>query len=247
LLLDPARAPGTEDLAKCLCFRERTDDTTQFAFGKLANIISSNLNNLHKLIQGCKADNIHLVEVRRKLEKDLQIKSHALGLDKGAVESNETQMPTPYYAPPSTVGFPMTMGSWVKQTQDVISDAERCMQNAERMRHLSQLRMDEYLTAEHKSVKYLRVELRRNVMATQGLMSVLSSNIEETLKKQEAVENTTVELEAGLNKKYPSMDLAKHRFTHRTYEGRDSGTAQMGSVGDHVHQSLRDEYNYLVH
>ena len=45
-------------------YRERTDDTTQYSFAKLTNVITQNINSLKKVIQGLQADCIQLVEVR---------------------------------------------------------------------------------------------------------------------------------------------------------------------------------------
>lgn len=102
----------------------------------------------------------NVVCFQRKLEKDMQEKSYALGLDTEAVQASEDRAPTPFYVPPSTVGVPMTMGSWVKATEENCLLADRCIQNGERMRHLSNIKMQEHKAAEHKAVKAALLELR---------------------------------------------------------------------------------------
>jgi len=225
--------------------RERTDDTTQYSFAKMSNVVSMNINNVKKLILGCRADTIKLVEVRRKLEKDMQEKSYALGLDTEAVQASEDRAPTPFYVPPSTVGVPMTMGSWVKATEENCLLADRCIQNGERMRHLSNIKMQEHKAAEHKAVKAALLELRNNKAATEKLSKELQKCISETEEKIKAGEGTHSELQEALTAKYPSMDLTKHRFTHRVYGTPADNRPEKELMGDFVHQSLRDEYTYL--
>lgn len=53
--------------------------------------------------------------------------------------------------------------------------------------------------------------------ATDGLIQGLEETIKATASKVEETEATVGELEAALQDKYPNMELAKHRFTARTY------------------------------
>jgi hypothetical protein len=53
--------------------------------------------------------------------------------------------------------------------------------------------------------------------ATDGLIQGLEETIKATVSKVEETEATVGELEAALQDKYPNMELAKHRFTARTY------------------------------
>jgi hypothetical protein len=58
---------------------------------------------------------------------------------------------------------------------------------------------------------------RKNMKATDGLIQGLEETIHATVSKVEETEAIVGELEAALQDKYPNMELAKHRFTARTY------------------------------
>ena len=64
----------------------------------------------------------------------------AMGLDAAAFASADGAA-TPYYAPPSTVGTPMTMGKWVKNTDEMCAVAQRVVENGQRLRHLCALKV----------------------------------------------------------------------------------------------------------
>jgi hypothetical protein len=62
--------------------------------------------------------------LQRNIERDLSEKRLALGLDSAAFASADGAS-TPFYAPPSTVGTPMTMGKWLKNTDDMCRLAQK--------------------------------------------------------------------------------------------------------------------------
>jgi hypothetical protein len=96
---------------------------------------------------------------QRKIERDLGEKVMAIGLDASAFASADGAA-TPYYAPPSTVGTPMTMGKWVKNTHEMCALAQRVVENGQRLRHLCGLKVEEHTLSVQKVVKQVLKEIR---------------------------------------------------------------------------------------
>lgn len=225
--------------------KERTDDPAQVMFTRWTTVHHANIQSVQKLIMGCQADQKALLDAQRKIERDLGEKVMAMGLDAAAFASADGAA-TPYYAPPSTVGTPMTMGKWVKNTDEMCAVAQRVVENGQRLRHLCGLKVEEHTLSVQKVMKQVLKEIRKNMKATDGLIQGLEETIKATASKVEETEATVGELEAALQDKYPNMELAKHRFTARTYGSNPTPERpQSELMADLVHQSLRNEYNYL--
>lgn len=96
---------------------------------------------------------------QRKIERDLGEKVMAMGLDAAAFASADGAA-TPYYAPPSTVGTPMTMGKWVKNTDEMCAVAQRVVENGQRLRHLCGLKVEEHTLSVQKVMKQVLKEIR---------------------------------------------------------------------------------------
>eukprot|EP00238_Polyblepharides_amylifera_P002107 CAMPEP_0196589934 /NCGR_PEP_ID=MMETSP1081-20130531/65044_1 /TAXON_ID=36882 /ORGANISM="Pyramimonas amylifera, Strain CCMP720" /LENGTH=375 /DNA_ID=CAMNT_0041912877 /DNA_START=123 /DNA_END=1250 /DNA_ORIENTATION=+ len=221
--------------------RERTDDKTQYSLSQLGAVLQQNIGSEKELINGCRTDNQKLHAMKDILTLDLEEKTLALKLDQEAYDASEGNCPTPYYVPPKTVGH-TTMGAWIKNTELNCLSARRCIENSLRLRQLADIKMAEHRKKERTAVSNMLLELRANIAHTEDLIQKLEDCIAETQQKIADAETMASELETALNAKYPSMDLTKHRYTHRT-----TGRPAKELMGDWVHQALRDEYVLLDH
>lgn len=100
-------------------------------------------------------------------------------------------------------------------------DVLKVVENGQRLRHLCGLKVAEHTRSEHKVTKAVLKELRQNEKATAALVASLEETIAATRSKLAETEGIVEDLEAALQDKYPNMELAKHRFTARTYGTTD--------------------------
>lgn len=216
--------------------RENTNDKTQYCLVQQGKRLHETIVALTNLISAAQSDHQKLDKCKAALEKDLAEKDSALNLDKHALQSSQETAHLAHYEPPGTVGI-TTIGTWVKTTEENIREATQAQQNSTRLRGLAENQAAECLAGEKNTYNNMMNELRTNMAATtnliNGLQEHLSSNDDKILQAQ----HTYNELTDALHAKFPALDLAKHRYTHRT---TDRPSKEV--MGDEVHQALRDEH-----